>query len=363
MVIELSNLMFSDQADVVPASGVERIFNIGIANMLAGDDIITGSSTSRRTGFSMDDGAVIYNIGTINTGNGNDTIIGIRDQIEENSYGSAIFNDRGTIDTGEGNDMITGISQKDTETNSQAGRGIRSIYATINTGDGSDKIRGMGMTTGISLESSGSLDTGKGNDIIIGTGGKNGSGIYNEYNVSIDTSDGDDIITGNSMGVGHGISNEGTINTGNDNDIIIASTAIDGASIFNSRYGIIDTGDGNDIIIGISIAGIYNAGTINTGNGNDSIISEAGLDGIGDLFLGDGKDYLKSFGNSSFNSGNGEDTLELTSGSYIIEISETTVNLIKGSEIMRTSNFEKLIAGNIAYNFSGLTNGQTIVVA
>jgi hypothetical protein len=45
MAIELSNLTFTEQDDVVPASGVEEIFNNGIANTLAGNDIITGENT------------------------------------------------------------------------------------------------------------------------------------------------------------------------------------------------------------------------------------------------------------------------------------------------------------------------------
>ncbi len=43
MAIELSNLTFTEQDDVVPASGVEEILNTGLANTLAGDDIITGT--------------------------------------------------------------------------------------------------------------------------------------------------------------------------------------------------------------------------------------------------------------------------------------------------------------------------------
>jgi len=94
------------------------------------------------------------------------------------------------------------------------------------------------------------------------------------------------------------------------------------------------------------------------------------------VFLGNGKDYFKGFGSGIFNGGKGQDTLELTTGTYTIEISETTVNFIQtnvppnpydpnynGTLIMITSEFEKLITGSITRNFSSLTNGQTIVVA
>ena len=43
MAIELSNLTFTDQADVVPVSGVEEISNTGMANTLAGNDRITST--------------------------------------------------------------------------------------------------------------------------------------------------------------------------------------------------------------------------------------------------------------------------------------------------------------------------------
>ena len=41
MTIELSNLTFTEQDDIVPASGVDEIVNTGVANTLAGNDTIT----------------------------------------------------------------------------------------------------------------------------------------------------------------------------------------------------------------------------------------------------------------------------------------------------------------------------------
>jgi hypothetical protein len=99
------------------------------------------------------------------------------------------------------------------------------------------------------------------------------------------------------------------------------------------------------------------------GNGKDSLIAEGGFEGSGNVFLGNGKDYLKGFGSGNFDGGNGQDTLELTSGTYTIGISSAGVNFTKNSIIMNTSDFEKLIAGGTTYNFSSLTNGQTIFVA
>ena len=60
IVIDLSTLLFSNKADIVPLLGTAEIINTGIANTLAGNDIITGTST---------DNFGILNNSTINTSN------------------------------------------------------------------------------------------------------------------------------------------------------------------------------------------------------------------------------------------------------------------------------------------------------
>jgi hypothetical protein len=87
MAIELSSLTFTDEDDIVPASGVEEILNTGVANTLAGNDSITG--TSNYYGFQ--------NVGVLNTDDGNDTIIGIGNMYLQNPS-SGILNS-GTVDT------------------------------------------------------------------------------------------------------------------------------------------------------------------------------------------------------------------------------------------------------------------------
>jgi len=301
MAIELSNLTFTNRADVVPASGVEQILNTGIANTLAGSDIITGIST----------GANLNNNVGIN-----------------NYYG--------VIDTGAGNDTITGIAT------GGWGYGIQnySTNATIDTGAGKDTITATGFTYGI-YNIDATINTGAGEDIIIATGGD--SGITNGG--TIDTGDGSDTITGIGGGDGRNY------------------------GIANTVGAIIDTGNGNDIITGTGGGGIeydaaiQNDGIIDTGNGEDSIIAYGGFSGMGRVFLGNGQDYLKGFGSGTFNGGSGKDTLELTSGIYTVGISPAGVNFAKDGIIMNTSEFEQLIAGDTTYNFSNLTNGQTIFVA
>lgn len=358
MAIELSTITFTNRADVVPAFGVEEILNTGIANTLAGKDTITGTGGNGISG--------IYNIGTLNTADGNDIITGTRNQNENeptNPLSAGIRNEGGTIDTGDGNDIITGIHNQ--KKDSFFGDGIyNGNGGTIDTGDGNDTITGISQEQGgVGITNQdGTIKTGDGNDIITAIG------RFGLANISIlDTGDGNDTITGNSTAeFGVGILNQSEfMDTGDGNDIITGTGFV---SIANTMGSTLNTGDGNDTITAIGIRdGIENYGIINTGKGNDSIIADGGFGGDfvgnGSVFLGDGKDYLKGFGSGNFDGGNGKDTLELTSGSYTVGISATGVNFTKGSIIMNTSGFEELIAGNTKYDFSRLTNGQTIVVA
>jgi hypothetical protein len=431
MAIELSNLRFTKQDDIVPVFGVEEIVNTGVANTLAGNDRIIGTG----------DNYGIHNFGTLNTSDGNDVIIGVSHSQEGylNVYSSGIFHRGGTINTGDGDDKITGTGQTgiilhqgivDTGTGSdtitgtgQEGEGISISNATVNTGDGDDKITGTSsFASGIALFYGGILDTGTGSDTITGTGGN--FGILNNF--FFNTGDGNDKITGNSNFAGRGIINIGTMDTGAGNDEITGTSAEGGElyndlswGIYNSygntidtgdgkdkitgtgyRYGIYNTGtihtvDGSDIITGTSTTeggyGIYHEGIINTGNGDDSIIANGGFhnnggainmgdgnDSIisnggfqasnssGAWFLGEGDDYIKGFGSGDFYGGNGNDTLELTPGTYTVGIwgegSESPI-FTKGNQLMITSEFEKLKAGSTIYDFTSLTAGQIIVVA
>jgi len=321
MVIELSNLTFTDQDDVVPASGVEEILNTGVANTLAGNDTITSTGTKfNLLRYLETSGTGFYNIGTLNTSDGNDIIRGIHSPNESEPYPDnpiglgnirsyGILNERGTIDTGDGNDRITGISEAQEGSSPHStfyAYGITSSYGSINTGDGNDTIIGTGTDIGIYIRLYSTLDTGKDNDIITGTGSL--LGIENFYS-TIDTGDGSDIITGIGTDSGGIYNILGSINTGDGNDIITGTTRR-GSGIENFSNSSIDTGDGDDIITGIGTNyGIYNGGTINTGNGNDSIIADGGSDGIGA-----GWGIYNNGG--TINTGNGEDSI-LSQGKLI----------------------------------------------
>jgi hypothetical protein len=339
MTIQLSTITFTDEDDIVPLFEEDAIVNTDTANTLGGNDLITGTTITGSNNFG------IWNSGTINTGAGHDIIIGICDENHPWIPNAAIRSDGGTINTDEGDDIIIGTSQ--------TYDGIFIISGcTINTGDGNDQIIGSAIGSGINVNSQSIIDTGNGNDAITGIGSH---GVSNHF--IINTGDGDDKITG--IGT---IFNSGTMDTGAGNDEITGTSANTGIS--TSSDSIIDTGDGDDKITGTGNIGISNNGIIKTGNGQDSIIADGGFNGIsGSVFLENDKDYLKGFGSGFFDGGDGEDTLELTSGSYIFWISAAGVAFIKNNITMRTVGFEKLIAGSTSYDFTSLTQGQTIIVA
>jgi hypothetical protein len=405
MTIYLSYLTFTDQDDIVPMSGTDRIRTSGIVNTLAGNDIINASNEINNDddiGFYSDRFAFHNSFSTLNTAEGNDSITGIVSQnidyffdhsgihndyggkidtgagndtitgiVQAGIYGNGIYNGIGTINTGDGNDSITGISQ--------TGTGIVNQGGTIDTGDGQDTITGIGLL-GIWLDKGSALDTGGGNDTIITSG-------INNSEATINTGNGEDSI----IYQGGIFTNTGNVFLGESNDSIIAADT-DFPNSFLYNYNLIETGDGDDIITSTGL--IYNQGVINTGNGddiitgtgtgngiynnggaiitgdgNDSIIANGGFESApnssGAWFLGEGEDYIKGFGNGDFYGGNGNDTLELTPGTYTLGIwgegGESPI-FTKGDQLMITSQFEKLKAGGTIYDFTSLTAGQIIVV-
>jgi hypothetical protein len=419
MAIDLSHLTFTDQNDIVPQSGVEQIVNTGIANTLAGHDEITGTGGDSIgivnldwSFFYTDDGDdIITGTGTggiflgygsdFGTGKGNDRIIGMGldnygivtldfarfntddgdDTIEGFGFEIGIINSiASTIDTGKGNDLI----------HATAGLiGIRN-HGTINTGSGEDSITITNinpLANYLALYNYGIIDTGDDDDVIRSTGVIENAGVINTGNGENEIlfqgkgklinrgevllGDGDDFLTIEFTDLPElALENFGDLETGDGNDIIFSSGAI-----YNE--GFIKTGNGNDKIIvdgGVNGTGtgygIYNNGSrIETGDGNDTIIAYDGFksapNSSGAWFLGEGDDYIKGFGSGDFYGGNGNDTLELTPGTYTVEIwGEAGESPIfkKGGQLMITSEFETLIAGGTTYDFANLIADQIITV-
>jgi hypothetical protein len=239
----------------------------------------------------------------------------------------------GSIDTSDGNDIIAGSSNS---------IGIFNV-GIINSGNGEDSIICRGE-----FINRGGVFLGDGNDLI----SVDISYDFLYYDIVgnfgfIGTGDGNDTIT--STGI---IRNEGVIETGNGDDSIIVEIDTEGTSGIN--------------------AGIYNnGGAINMGDGNDSIIANDGFESApnsgGAWFLGEGDDYIKGYGSGDFYGGNGFERLELTPGTYTLkkwaDNTGESVVFTKGNSLMITSEFEQLIAGGTTYDFTSLTEGQTITVA
>jgi hypothetical protein len=146
MAIELSNLTFTEQDDIVPGSGQIQILNSYLVNTLAGNDQITGIGNDY--GFK--------NLGVLNTNDGDDIIIGSG---EGRGGGYGIYN-IGTLNAGEGNDLITGVGLY---TFNPYYDGIYNI-GTLNVGEGNDTITASANQDGI--YNMGTLNTENGNDII-----------------------------------------------------------------------------------------------------------------------------------------------------------------------------------------------------
>ena len=178
---------------------------------------------------------------------------------------------------------------------------------------GNDKITGTSIYE-LGIYNDGTINTGKGNDTIKGTGYY--SGIYNDG--TINTGAGNDTITG----AGSGIVNYGTINTGTGNDTITGTSST-----------------GTDDYSGI----IYNDGTINTGDGKDIVDAlEGGFAGNGTTYLDAGNDTLKGFGAGNFYGGAGTDKLIFGEGTYVINGSTVVFN----GATMNVNQFEKIGGAN-----------------
>jgi hypothetical protein len=319
MTISLSSVTFTDQDDIVPISnsGIEAITNTGATYTLNGNDHLTGESYYFNP-YQGSDPGFFNNYGSIiNTGKGIDVITGSSIMGAPYEYG---IDNEGSIETGDDGDYLNSY-------------GTFYNYGMVSLGDGNDALYAEFSANPANnywaMSNHGTIEAGKGDD-----------------SFSI-----------------HGIfANYGRVSLGDGNDSInlnAYNTYSDGLS----NYQTIETEDGDDIIFSASI--IYNYGIINTGNGKDSLTASKDFYGSGgSVLLGNDDDHLKGFGEGYYEGGNGQDSLELTSGSYTIGISGAVVSFLKNgySGTMQTFGFEKLIVGSTTYDFTSLNDEMTIFV-
>ncbi|MEH2237896.1 hypothetical protein [Nostoc sp.] len=423
----------AEESNASVAIGID-ILNQGVINTFSGNDSISGIGTSTDTGNleprKAGTGIGINNSGTLNAGNGNDSITGTG-----TGTGGNLPKIKGTliIFSGAGSGTVgsngTGISNSAT-LNAGSGNDTITGTGTGGTGDSGGSLTGKGGKggTGIGISNSGSFDAGDGNDTITGTGtggtggegsvigqtgsippsilrgesGDGGAGIGISNSDKLNTGKGEDTLIGTGTagsnnktgrksstgGTGIGIQNikEAIITTGENTDTIKGSaTSLEANTlaygIFND--GIIDTGNGHDILtgqatttIGGTAYGIYGQGIIRTGDGNDKVTATSNIEkvqqkvtiGGGIHFeLGAGNDYFKGFGSAIVDGGNGFDTLDVRA----FKRSDVSVSgVISGNSVnpanitfnnngnlitLSTTGFENFIFADSSFSYSRLT--------
>jgi hypothetical protein len=312
------------------------IYNSGTIEMDRGDDMITGTYNATEHSFHNANYVPRPNNGRSpyrdNRGNfyyyapdPNGPI-----PLAVNSYG--IYNS-GTIDTGDGDDTITG-------SNITGGYPIGGKIGLLDSLIGSvknliDPVNGLigsvDRTYGaVGINNGGMINTGRGADSLISNG--------KLANREMFLGEGNDSIIATAGFLNRSIENYVMIDTGDGNDTITSYGVI-----YNN--GKIDTGNGDDSII--AYGGF-----------------ESGLNNSGSVVLGKGEDSLYGFGSGDFNGGDDEDTLELTFGSYtVVGIVGAEVSFTNGGgSVMKTSNFEILKAGDDIHYFNSLAVNQEINV-
>ena len=330
------------------------------------------NAQSEATANIFAEGIGINNLGKIHTGKGCDTITGIANvsatatstafslarSVFDNNVAIANseslsvieafavgIDNTGKIDTGRGDDLIIGIANTSTMTEADAAAFTESV-ATLSEFDGDVVDVGTAisqstslaiadsLTTTLGIINSGKISTSQGNDVIFGLA--NNENLSNSEAISEAVATANDfadaIGNASSLAIANGsavgIANLGKIYTGNGHDTIIGvainnSVADANAETFAEAFGdnsnspvttdsiadsgeaiaigidnadgVIKTGQGNDRIIGYGKVGIV-GGEIHTGNGDDRVIgygTTVGVEG-GAIDLGKGNDYFKA---------------------------------------------------------------------
>lgn len=208
------------------------------------------------------------------------------------------------------------------------------------------------------------VNTGGGNDIIVGTDGKN----------ILNTGAGDDTLTG---GKGNDILNGGAnndwIDGGDGLDIMDGGSGIDtldvaflgsaytlnmntGATNFAgetaTNFENVNTGGGNDKITGTDFFNIINAGA-----GNDIIYAEGGNDTLNG---GDGNDAINGgLGDDVMDGGSGIDMLDVTfwNGAYTLDMNTGITNY----SYETAKNFEDVYTGSGNDTITGTADNNAII--
>ncbi|MEY4520220.1 MAG: hypothetical protein RLZZ499_2820 [Cyanobacteriota bacterium] len=342
----LSNVTFTDATSnsiatvnvLVEAVGIS---NSGRINTGSGDDIIVGVANASASGNSTTNSQtqLVFTNDSTATANSESVVI-----VDSLSIG---IDNTSVINTGEGHDVIIGFA-----TNSAMSQAIAATFAynatVLATGSDSQAIdvietavsqsrssaTAVSTTTTLGIVNSGQILTSNGNDVIVGLA--NNQSDSKSQTRSVAESTANDLATATAdaqslaiaLGSTIGIANFGEINTGKGNDIVmgiainktaaVANADANAASTVNNSdaqtntnaiadtsqaiaIGIDNTGGkiltaiGNDQIIGMGEIGIL-GGSLNAGVGDDQVIGygkEVGVESS-QIRLGQGNDWFKA---------------------------------------------------------------------
>ena len=321
----LSNVTFTDATSnsvatvnvLVEAVGIS---NSGKINTGRGDDIIVGVANALASGNSTTNSQtqLVFTNDSIATANSESVVI-------VNSLSIGIDN-TSVINTGEGHDVIIGFA-----TNSAMSQAIAATFAynatVLATGSDSQAIdvietavsqstssaTAVSTTTTLGIVNSGQIITSNGNDVIVGLA--NNQSDSKSQTRSVAESTANDLATATAdaqslaiaLGSTVGIANFGEINTGKGNDIVmgiainktaaVANADANAVSIVNESDAQTNTNAIADVSQAIAIGIDNTGGKILTAIGNDQIIGmgEIGILG-GSLNAGVGDDQVIGYG-------------------------------------------------------------------
>ncbi len=248
-------------------SGQGDDYLVGVAGALAINDLEVNTLARNIAISSVSDLNAIEEIEQIRTAQTNSVITGVS---QTNSLG--ILN-TGLIDSGIGNDLLLGlassISSSNIETTSLAEAIAQDSAPTIADLD----ALAVGVSSAVGIGNSGKIATGKGHDMIIGISSNNSAA-----DINFDT---------------RAVSNSNMSNA--DSIIRVLADASEAIAIgIDNNSGLITTAEGDDRIIGLGNIGIT-GGTINTGRDDDSVVGYGDIGVAGSkIELGQGNDFFKA---------------------------------------------------------------------
>jgi hypothetical protein len=164
------------------------------------------------------------------------------------------------------------------------------------------------------------------------------------------------------------VSGDSVVDTGDGNDQIVGEGGFAGSFGLAVDNSVISSGAGNDRITGINTSGqlfgiaVIGNGLISAGEGNDVVDASIGGFGYGGLIdMGTGNDTVLGFGDILIDGSTGNDKLLLTEGSYSITSEGAFFDILKDGVTMIVSSLE-LVGSALSGNTINLAPG-TLTVA